>query len=99
MVENKVYMNRLAFQRVLTNLKQRTITEERIVTNTIREGAKGQLYVGVVGQGQQDDPLTAFGSQFIWKTKKDKVWSLSVLYGKGGNVIYQAGHLFKISFR
>lgn len=97
-VQNQVYMNRLALQRIIANVKQKTITEERVVTSTIKEMPKGQLFVGIVGQGQKSDPLSAFGGQFLWKTKKAKIWTASVLYGKGGQVIYQVGHLFKISF-
>jgi hypothetical protein len=97
-VQNQVYMNRLALQRIIANVKQKTVIEERVVTNTIREEPKGQLFVGVIGQGQKSDPLNAFGGQFLWKTKKEKMWTASVLYGKGGQVIYQVGHLFKISF-
>jgi hypothetical protein len=98
-VQNQVYMNRLALQRIIANVKQKTITEERVVTSTIKEVPKGQLFVGLIGQGQKSDPLSAFGGQILWKTKKDKIWTASVLYGKGGQVIYQAGHLFKISFK
>lgn len=98
-VENKVYMNRLALQRVITNIKQKTITEEKVVTNTVKEEQRGQLYAGLIAQGQKTDPLTSFGGQFIWKTKKENMWTGSVLLSKGGQVIYQAGHLWKISFK
>ena len=97
-VENKVYMNRLAFQRVVTDIKSQVITEQKIVTNTVQLPTKGQMYVGPIAQGQKNDLLTAFGIQGLYKTKRDKIWTVSVLYGKGGSMIYQAGHMFKLSF-
>jgi hypothetical protein len=98
-VESMVSANRLAAQRVLTNIKEKTVTVEKTVTKVIREAPRNQLYAGIIAQGMKSDVLTGFGGQLMWKSKRDKVWTASVIYGRNGSVIYQAGALFKLSFR
>lgn len=105
-VENKVYMNRLATQRVISHLNQNIITEERIVTNNVKEPSKGQLFIGPIAQGWRNDPISSFGAQAAWKTKGNRIWIVSVLYNKpgltepasSGKMLYQIGHLFKLPF-
>lgn len=98
-VNNIVRNNRLAFQRVFTKWDQLLIKEKEHVSTTAFLKPKGQLFAGLIAQGQADSPLKAFGGQIAWKTKGERIWTFSVMQQLNGPVIYQAGHLFKLSFK
>jgi hypothetical protein len=96
-VEAMVTKNRLGNLRVLTDLKQKTITVEKTVTNYIQAKPKGQMYFGIVAQGDQNDLLTGFGVSSVWKTKRDKIWTVSALYDRRFQTpVYQFGTYFKL---
>jgi hypothetical protein len=82
--------------RVLTDLKQLTV--EKTITRTliVAEKPKGHLFAGIIAQGMKTDFLTGFGAELMYETKKRKVWKVATLYGKGGQLIFQAGTLFNI---
>lgn len=99
-VEAMVTKNRLGTLRVLSNVKEKTVTIEKTITQSTPVKPRGQLYFGLLAQGDQTNLLTDFGVSGLWKTKRDKIWSLSVLYDRRFQTpVYQLGTFFKLSFK
>jgi hypothetical protein len=92
--------NRLGSLRVLPTFKQKTVTIEKTVTQTIQAKPRGQVYFGLIASGDQKDLLTGFGVSTLYKSKRDKIWSASVLYDRIlQEPVYQVGTYFKLSLK
>lgn len=99
-VNAMVKNNRLGSLRVFPTFKEKTITIEKTITQTIPEKPRGQMYFGLIASGDQKDLLTGFGVSSLFKTKRDKIWSASVLYDRRFQApVFQAGTYFKLSFK
>jgi hypothetical protein len=99
-VDAVVKFNRLGSLKVTSDLKVKTVTVEKTVTQTIQTKPRGQVYFGIVADGSQKDLLTGFGLSSLYKTKRDKIWSASVLYDRRFQApVFQVGTYFKLSFR
>jgi hypothetical protein len=90
-VRNRVQANNLEVQQVLLNAHEKTITVKETVTKTVKEKPHGQLFAGILFQGHQFEILSGFGGQFIYKSKKDNVWTGAVMFTTSGQKIYQIG--------
>lgn len=90
--------NRIKARKVIADIKELTI--EKTIERTIEKPAKpkNQLFVGLMVQASQKDYLKGVGAELLLKTKKDQIWKAAVIYDLNGQMIYQAGRLFKISF-
>jgi hypothetical protein len=98
-VESKVKDSQLVSQRVKADIKQMTV--EKFTERTIFKELppKTQLYFGLLAQGDKVDLLSGFGTSLLLKTKRDKLYEVSALYGMNGKLMFQAGTLFKLSFK
>lgn len=95
-ITDTVTQNRIAARHIRAAFTIPEVTK----TVTITEPAKRrtQLYAGINFQGTKADLLTGFGPSLMLKTKQDRVIEVGALYGRSGEITYQAGLKFKISF-
>lgn len=87
-IHDTLSQNKIISRQVFTDFKVPVITQ----------GQRTQLYLGVMAQGNPLTPISGFGPSLMLKTKQDKIFEVGALYGNG-QIFYQAGIKFKISFK
>lgn len=69
------------------------------ITTIIPPKPKNQLYVGVEGIGNKQEPISFFGSTLVLKTKKDAMYTAGAGYSVNQGFSLKAGVLWKIKLK
>lgn len=90
-VIDTVQENRLVGNQLITNLQ----IPEKITTITkeITLPPKRELYLGIIGTGEQKSPVSGVYAGSILKTKKQQLYNLSI--GYNGNISFMGGIYWK----
>jgi hypothetical protein len=96
-IKDTVWINKLYGKReYIKNYKIPQVT--KTITITKQEEPKRQLYVGLNAFANRSD-ITAFSPGFMYKTKKDHVYQVSIGVGFNGVVTYGFGTYWKIKIK
>ena len=79
------------------NLKIREKIVKEILV--VKEPSKGQLYIGGIVNVDRINLVNYVGPSFLYKTKKDNLYSLGVGYGIDKSVSIQGGTYWKIKLK
>jgi hypothetical protein len=91
-IKDTVTENRISARQVITDFNI------PVITKTVTQPKRTQVYIGMNVQGMPTSPITAFGPSIMLKTKQDKVIELGALTA-GHYWMYQASLKFKLSFK
>jgi hypothetical protein len=91
-IKDTVTENRISARQVITDFNI------PVITKTVTQPKRTQVYIGMNVQGMPASPITAFGPSIMLKTKQDKVIELGALTA-GHYWMYHASIKFKLSFK
>lgn len=96
-VKDTVSKNEIVSRGVKLDYKIPVIKET--TTITIPPKPKAQLYIGVEGLGNKQQPISYFGPALVYKTKKDAMYTLGAGYSINQGFGIKAGMLWKIKLK
>jgi len=98
-IRDTTQFNKLGGRSYQLNLRIPKRIDSVFVTNTVSAPAKRQMYVGIGVTSTQTAGTLGLRGSFLYKDKKDNIFSPSVTFNTNGIIIYGIDTYFKIKLK